>query len=159
VVHGESPETTSGRARMYHWFGQTLAGKRRTLDDVRVILDHYASADPRIHLAICNGTRGAPPLPREPYTPERLDTQLAAAARRFVNDPERNGAGPERVELSRIFAWYGDDFERASGSIAAFLQPLAAREDLRAALAAHVLQIHYVPFDWRLNAAPAELPK
>ena len=159
VVHGESPETFGGRARMYHWFGQTLAGKRRTLDELQTILDRYASADPRIHLALCNGARGAPPLAREPYTAQTLDSQLAAAARRFVNDPSRNGAAPERVELSRIFAWYQDDFEREFGSMAGFLQPLAERDDMRAALAAHVLQLHYTAFDWRLNAAPGELPK
>jgi len=159
VLHGESPETLAGRARMYHWFGQILAGKRRTLDEVQIILDRYASADPRIHLAICNGTRGAPRLAVEPYTADRLDAQLVSAARRFVDDPERNGSAPSRLELSRIFLWYRDDFERDTGSLAEFLRPLATRNDLRAALAASVLQIHYVAFDWRSNAAPAERAK
>jgi hypothetical protein len=159
VLHGESPETVTGRARMYHWFGQVLAGKRRTLDELQAILDRYASADPRIHLAICNGARAAPRLSAEPFTAESLDTQLAQAARRFVNDAERNRAAPGRVELSRVFLWYQDDFEREGGSLAEFLQPLATRGDLRAALAAHVLQIRYLPFDWRLNAAPGERPR
>ena len=35
VVHGERPETVAERARMFHWFGQRIAGVRRTLDDVR----------------------------------------------------------------------------------------------------------------------------
>jgi len=159
VAHGETPETVAGRARMYHWFGQTLAGKRRTLDEMQGILDRYASADPRVHLAICNGTRAAPRLAAEPYTADQLDAQLAQAARRFVNDPDRNRAGAGRVELSRVFLWYRGDFEHEAGSVGEFLQPLASRADLRTALAAHVLQIHYLPFDWRLNAAPGERPK
>jgi Protein of unknown function, DUF547 len=159
VVHGERPDTIPGRARMYHWFGQTIGGKRRTLDEMLATLDRYASADPRIHLALCNGARGAPRMPAEPFAADRLDAQLAAAARRFVNDTERNRASaPDRVDLSKVFAWYAEDFEHEAGSIGGFLQRFAEPDDLRDALAAHVLEIHYLPFDWRLNAAPGEHP-
>jgi hypothetical protein len=161
VVHGERPEMVAERARMFHWFGQRIAGMRRTLDDVRVILNLYASADPRIHLAIANGTRGGPPLAAEPYTAERLDAQLDRAARRFVNDPEHNLADPTtgRVELSRLFAWYRGDFEREAGSLAGFLRPLTTRRDLHDALDVADPKIRYRPFDWRINAATGERPK
>jgi uncharacterized protein DUF547 len=161
VVHGERPETVAERARMFHWFGQRIAGVRRTLDDVRVILNRYASADPRIHLAIANGTRGGPPLAAEPYTAERLDAQLEGAARRFVNDPEHNLADPTtgRIEISRLFVWYRSDFERKAGSLAEFLRPLTTRPDLRDALGVADPKIHDRPFDWRINAAAGERPK
>lgn len=161
VVHGESPETVTGRARMYHWFGEKIAGKRRTLDDLRAILNGYASADPRIHLAVSNGTRGAPAFIGEPYVAERLDAQLVRAARRFVNDPERNIADPTagRLELSRVFAWYHADFEREAGSMVEFLRSWATRPDLREVLDAVNLTLRYRPFDWHLNAAPGEQPK
>ena len=159
VAHGATPETLPGRARMYHWYGHTIAGKRRTLDEILGTLHRYAVSDPRIHLALCNGARGSAPMPAEPYTAERLDAQLAAAARRFVNDVFRTRAGPDRVDLSRIFAWYTEDFQRDAGSIGGFLQRFAERADLRAALSAHVLEIHYLPFDWHLNAVPGEQPE
>lgn len=161
VVHGERPEMVAERARMFHWFGQRIAGVRRTLDDVRVILNRYASADPRIHLAIANGTRGGPPLAAEPYTAERLDAQLERAARRFVNDPGHNLADPTtgRVELSRLFAWYRGDFEREAGSLAGFLRPLTTRPDLHDALDVADPKIRYRPFDWQINAATGEQPK
>jgi hypothetical protein len=161
VLHGESPETVSSRARMYHWFGQKIAGARRTLDELRAILNDYASADPRIHLAISNGARGSPALAAEPYTAERLDTQLAAAARRFVNDPDRYRADSAngRIELSRLFAWYRTDFEHEAGSLVEFLRPLATRDDLLEVLEVPELKVRYRPFDWRLNAAPGEQPK
>jgi hypothetical protein len=160
VVHGERPETVAERARMFHWFGERIAGARRTPDEVQVILNRYASADPRIHLAISNGTRGGPPLAAEPYAGERLDAQLVRAAQRFVNDPVHNLADPTTglVELSRLFAWYRSDFEREAGSLAEFLRPLATRPDLRDALGAANLTVHYRPFDWRLNAVAAERP-
>jgi hypothetical protein len=158
VVHGESPETLAGRARLYHWFGQTVGGKRRTLDEIREVLDRYASADPRIHLAISNGTRGGPQLVATPYVPAHLDAQLAAAARRFVNDVDHNYVDSihERLRLSRLFSWYRADFEAAAGTLVNFLRPLAERRDLIAALSAERVEVKYLPFDWRLNAAPGE---
>jgi Protein of unknown function, DUF547 len=161
VLRGESPETVASRARMYHWFGEKVGGARRTLDDVRAILDAYASADPRIHLAVSNGTRGGPALAAEPYTAGRLDSQLAAAARRFVNDPERYRADSAsgRIELSRIFAWYRSDFDHEAGSVEEFLRPLATRDDLLEVLGVPELKVRYRPFDWRLNAQPGERPK
>jgi hypothetical protein len=160
VVHGERPETLAERARMFHWFGERISGARRTLDDVGAILNGYASADPRIHLAISNGTRGGPPLVAEPYAAERLDEQLARAAYRFVNAPGYNVVDPstKRVELSRLFAWYRGDFERKAGSLVEFLRPFATRPDLHDALDAANFTFHYRPFDWRLNAAAAERP-
>ena len=158
VVHGEAPETVTGRARMYHWFGQNVAGARRTLDQIREVLDGYASADPRVHFAISNGTRGGPRLIATPYTADRLDAQLSAAARRFVNDADKNHGEPanRRVDLSRLFTWYRADFEAEAGTLVRFLRPLAERAELASALISDDVEIRYLPFDWRLNAAPGE---
>ncbi len=158
VLHGETPETLAGRARMYHWYRQNVGGTRRTLDEIREVLDRYASDDPRIHLAISNGTRGGPRLIATPYVPDRLDAQLSAAARRFVNDVDRNYVDSihQRLELSRLFSWYRADFEAAAGTLVKFLRPLAESGRLSGALASDDVDIRYLPFDWRLNAAPGE---
>lgn len=160
VLHGERPETIASRARMFHWFGERVSGARRTVDDVRRILDGYASADPRIHLAICNGTQGSPALAAEAYVADRLDAQLSAAARRFVNDPFRNLLSPGgHVELSRVFEWHRGDFVREHGSMTAFLRASALDAERQLGPLETVLRITYLPFDWRLNAAPGELPR
>jgi hypothetical protein len=158
VLHGETPETVGGRARMYHWYHQNVGGTRRTLDEIREVLDGYASDDPRIHLAISNGTRGGPRLVASPYAADQLDAQLAAAARRFVNDVERNYVDSihQRLELSRLFFWYLADFEAAAGTLVKFLRPLTESERLAAALASDDVDVRYLPFDWRLNAASGE---
>ncbi len=158
VVHGETPESLAGRARMYHWFGVKVGGSHHTLDEIREVLNGYGSRDPRVHLAISNGTRGGPRLIATPYAPEHLDAQLAAAARRFVNDVDHNYVDSinQRLALSRLFAWYAADFEAAAGTLVKFLRSLAERRDLVAALAPENVEIRYLPFDWRLNAAPGE---
>jgi hypothetical protein len=158
VLHGESPETLAGRARMYHWFREKVGGTRRTLDEIREILNGYATTDPRIHLAISNGTRGSPRLLATPYVPDHLDAQLAGAARRFVNDIDHNYVDSihQCLALSRLFNWYVADFETAGGTLVRYLRPLAERRDLLAALERDDIEVRYLPFDWRLNAAPGE---
>ena len=83
---------------------------------------------------------------------------MASAARRFVNDVDRNYVDSihQRLELSRLFSWYRADFEAAAGSLVKFLRPLAESERLSAALASDDVDIRYLAFDWRLNAAPGE---
>jgi len=158
VLHGETPETLAGRARMYHWFGEKVGGPRRTLDEIREVLNGYATADPRIHLAVSNGTRGGPRLIATPYVRDYLDAQLSAAARRFVNDVDHNYVDSihQRLALSRLFSWYLHDFEAMGGTLVKYLRPLAERRDLAAALEPEHVEVQYLPFDWRLNAAPGE---
>ena len=84
-----------------------------------------------------------------------------------------NVTGPQFNDLHKFFeAQYAelnvivdDVAERArplggeaAGSLAEFLRPLATRPDLRDALGAANLTVHYRPFDWRLNAVAAERP-
>lgn len=105
VLQGESPETLSSRARMYHWFRVEIAGVERTLDDIHGILARYASLDSRIYFALCDGTRGGPRLALQPYQGNELDAELASAVREFVNDARRNRFDSPRrhVDLSRVF--------------------------------------------------------
>jgi hypothetical protein len=158
VLHGETPETLAGRARMYHWFREKVGGTRRTLDEIREVLNGYAAADPRIHLAISNGTRGGPRFLATPYVPDHLDAQLALAARRFVNDIDHNYVNSihQHLDLSRLFSWYLADFEAAGSTLVKYLRPLAERRDLVAALELEHVEVRFLPFDWRLNAAPGE---
>jgi hypothetical protein len=152
VLHGESPATITGRARLYHWFHLTLAGYRLALDDVRFILNGFASKDPRIHLAIYDATRSGPKLAREPYRAEELDRQLVEATRRFVNDSRNFQVKPDvgRVALSRIFEWHRADFEREAGTLARFLQLYAQDSGLVAALESPFVGFESLPYDWRL---------
>jgi len=158
VLHGEAPETLAGRARMYHWFGEKVGGARRTLDEIREVLNGYAAADPRIHLAVSNGTRGGARLIATPYVRDYLDAQLSAAARRFVNDIDHNYVDSihQQLALSRLFSWYRHDFEVAGGTLVNYLRPLAERRDLIEALEPEHIEVRYLPFDWRLNAAAGE---
>jgi len=111
--------------------------------------------EPRIHAAIVCASTSCPSLLLEPYRPATLEEQLERVTRRFVRNPEKGvrlEREDERVVLSKIFDWFEGDFERAAGSVLAFVRPYLPDADA-AWLAEHAdrLEIDYLDYDWSLN--------
>lgn len=69
--------------------------------------------DFRIHFAIVCASRGCPPLRNEAFDSSRVDEQLTAQARRFLNDPRNFRHFKEGhatfIAWSPLFVWYADD--------------------------------------------------
>ena len=82
--------------------------------------------DPRIHFAVNCASVGCPMLREEAFVADRLDAQLEQQAQRFMSDRTRNRWNPQRqrLEVSKIFDWFGEDFRlghRGITSLPAFL--------------------------------------
>lgn len=90
-----------------------VAGAEMTLDDIEHGTLRAKYDEPRIHFALVYAALSCPPLREEAYRGDRLDEQLDDQALRFLNDPRLNRFELERgrVYLSKIFDWYGSDFE------------------------------------------------
>lgn len=159
VVKGERPETLRGRARLYSWFRVEVAGAPRTIDSIGAELVRFAAEEPRIRFALCNGARGAPRLAATPWEAGTLAKALARAARAFVRDPLRNRIDAEPPALSALFRWYRTEFEREAGTLTAFVAALAPRAVRPRLLEPPGREPEFLPFDWRLNAAPGEEPE
>lgn len=108
--------------------------------------------EPRIHFALVCAAVGCPVLRREAYTGPRLDRQLEEQAR-FTHAHEgwvRYQRGAEVIRLTRLYDWYGGDFEQVAGSVLAYVAQY--RADLATDLAAgHEPQIRFLDYDWSLN--------
>ena len=120
--------------------------------------------DPRVHFAVNCASVGCPMLREEAYVAERLDAQLEEQAQRFVSDRSRNRWNPAsgRLEVSKIFDWYGEDFNlghRGIASLPGFLARYADRlADApldRERIAALKVPVSFLDYDWRLNDAKA----
>ena len=114
--------------------------------------------EPRVHYALNCASLGCPMLREEAYVAARLDVQLEAQARRFLSDRTRNRYDPRsgRLEVSKIFDWYGNDWTRG-GSLAAYFARYAAlladaAEDRRR-IAEQRVAIEFLDYDWTLNDA------
>jgi len=118
--------------------------------------------DPRIHFAVNCASIGCPMLREEAYLAERLDAQLDQQVQRFLADRSRNryNAANGRLEVSKIFDWYGDDFKQGHhgiSSLAAFLaryaDQLADTPAGRDAVRGQRAAIAFLDYDWKLNDA------
>ena len=116
--------------------------------------------DPRIHFAVNCASIGCPSLREEAYVAERLDAQLDDQARRFMSDRSRNrwSVGAQKLELSKIFDWYGEDFRlghRGIGSVqafcAGFANELADAPADRERIRSQRVEVSHLAYDWALN--------
>ncbi len=141
-----------------------LLGGKVSLDDIEhgMLRERGRYDDPRVHFAVNCASIGCPPLREEAFVGERLDAQLDEQALRFLSDRMRNrfAAATGRIEVSKIFEWYGDDFSlghRGIASLSAFISryadSLADSQADRERVRGQRAEITFLPYDWRLNDA------
>ncbi len=142
-----------------------LLGGMVSLDDIEHVMLRAKSGpqryeEPRVHFAVNCASIGCPALREEAFVAERLDAQLEEQTRRFMSDRTRNRVSGQRLELSKIFDWFGEDFRGGHGGVAS-LKAFCARyaEQLsdvpaeRERLRAEQLDIGFLDYDWKLNDA------
>lgn len=141
-----------------------LLGSKVSLDDIEHVMLRKRGEydDPRVHFAVNCASIGCPALREEAFVAARLDAQMDEQTLRFMSDRTRNryDAQRGRLELSKIFDWYGEDFRlghRGVTSLPAFAARYAEaladtsadRERIRAAR----VDIAFTDYDWALNDA------
>ena len=114
--------------------------------------------DPRIHVAIVCASIGCPALPPEAFTASKLDTQLDAGMARFVGDKTRNRFADGKLQVSSIFKWFKDDFERGykgfgkvEDVFAKYADVLSNDAAAQAQIRAKTVSISHLDYDWSLN--------
>ena len=119
--------------------------------------------EPRVHFAVNCASVGCPMLREEAYVANRLEFQLSQQTQRFMSDRSRNrwNNPAARLELSKIFDWYGKDFRQGHKGIASLEAFAASHADLladapadRAQLRSRRFDIAFLDYDWSLNDAP-----
>jgi len=137
-----------------------LLGKIRSLDDIEhnLIRGSGRYNDPRIHFAVNCASIGCPPLREEAYTGEKLQTQLAEAVDRFLSDRERNRLNGQILEISSLFKWYRQDFEKGwfgYRTLGQFLadhgEPLGLDKEMAEKVRSGLVGIDFLEYDWKLN--------
>jgi hypothetical protein len=124
-------------------------GKQVSLDDIETEL---RKMDPRIHGALVCAARSCPPLRREPFRAEAVERQLDDNMREWLAMPDRNRFDAARniAAISKIFDWYGKDFEPLGGvnAVLAKYAPAAAAPIFGSG---RRLKIEYQKYRWGLN--------
>ena len=142
----------------------TLFGAPANLDEIEhgMLRKDGVYDEPRIHFAVVCASIGCPMLRNEAFVAPRLDDQLEDGMRRFLSDASRNryDAGTGKLAVSRIFDWYGKDFERGHRGFTSVKATLARYADLLAATPADQARVRaqqadltFLEYDWALNDA------
>lgn len=158
ILDGFSPRTLIGRYRYFIGRAYGVGGRTLNLYDLEQKLLIPDFREPRIHFAIVCASRSCPELRAEAYGADRLEEQLEAAARAFINDPARNrfDRAARVASLSMIFKWFEEDFAAAGGSLLGYVRRYLADRDLAADLDEGRWLVEFLPYDWNLNRVPPE---
>ena len=133
-----------------------VAGAALTLD----AMEHQRArklTDGRVHAVVNCASKGCPPLPPEPLRPVGIESQLDAAAKRWVASNAYTLSGG-KLGLSKIFDWYGVDFGKWSSDLVpgagskqaaaiGFLQAFGLPADVKPTA------VEWADYDWSVNRA------
>lgn len=67
--------------------------------------------EPRIHFAVNCAAKSCPPLLNDAFYPNSLTDQLGKQTKSFLNDASYNTITSSKLQVSKIFEWYGEDFK------------------------------------------------
>lgn len=132
-------------------FKYHLGGRKVSLNDLEHRWIRADFNEPRIHFVLVCAAFSCPPLRNEAYTGEKIEAQLAdqsavcMTGSRWIQDPKA-----DTVKVTRLFEWYGGDFEK-SGGVPAFIARYndAFARNLRDGEAP---KLSYLSYDWSLNS-------
>jgi hypothetical protein len=100
--------------------------------------------DPRIHFAVNCASISCPKLLNEAYTAEKLDQQLTARAKDFINRTSKNSIQQDKIIISKIFKWYKEDFTQ-NGTLIDYINQYSNIQINKNA------KIEYKEYNWSLN--------
>ncbi len=110
--------------------------------------------EPRIHFALVCAAVGCPPLRAEAYTGARLEEQLQAQTNYAHANSRwlRLSEDESTLALTRLYEWYGGDFEQVAGSVLKYAARFVPKLD---ALLGQGKQpaVTWLEYDWSLNDA------
>ncbi len=138
----------------------TIGGHKLSLNQIEHEQIRPKFAEPRVHFALVCAAVGCPPLRNEAYVANRIEEQLQEQTEYvhhhktwFTFDTSSN-----KLELTKLYNWYGDDFEQVAGSVSQFAASYSTK--LKQALE-HGTAPHpdWLPYDWKLNSLKNKQPR
>ena len=126
-------------------------GLALSLDDIEHVILRGLFKDPRVHYAVNCASVGCPNLLTEAFTGAKLEAQLDAGARAYVNHPRGIKVVGGKVVASGIYKWFIKDFGGTEAGVLAHVRKYAAPQ-LADRLKGKSSVSEYA-YDWSLNDA------
>jgi Protein of unknown function, DUF547 len=138
-----------------------ILGKEITLNAIEHEKLRAVWAEPAVHACIVCASASCPNLRTEAFVADKLLQQMGDQMRDWMSNPTKGlklAATPKnqnRLELSRIFLWFAEDFGGLQGVkewLPQFIDdPKVTDEALESAT------VRYFEYDWQINRAPVSV--
>lgn len=128
-----------------------LLGKTISLDEIEHNIIRKRFDEPRIHFALNCASLGCPSLYQQAFNAKHLDTQLQSAALHFLTNKKKNYLKGDTLYLSKIFKWYGDDFQKKYKSYKNFIIKTLQLKKEQNQNKEENYKIEFNEYDWKLN--------
>ena len=116
-------------------------GDDKSLNDIEHNILRPEFQDARIHFAVNCAAKSCPKIHNEAWTADNLESNLEKMTKAFINNTRANKISSSSLELSKIFEWYGEDFEDLVGFIARYSEKRIKSN----------AKISFKEYDWSLN--------
>ena len=93
-----------------------IDGKTYCLDEIEKNILRKEWNEPRLIFALYSGAMSSPALLNDVFTPTNVYANFELLTKRFINSPQ-NTITEEKIELSKIFDWYKNDFKDVIGFV------------------------------------------
>ena len=108
--------------------------------------------EPRIHFAIVCASHSCPKLLNGAFDAHKLEEQLDQNAVDFFANPENFTLAGNKVKLSSILDWFGEDFGDNRLEVLKAVVPYLPEDDADTITDAEGgLKVSYLPYSWKLN--------
>ncbi len=97
--------------------------------------------DARIHFAVNCAAKSCPPILNRAWTESNMKSYFEKQAKAFINNSKYNKIAADKVQISKIFDWYGEDF----GNIVDYLNKYSSTKINADA------KVEYLDYNWSLN--------
>ena len=138
----------------------SLLGEEHNLDWIEHEQLRPKYQDPRIHVALVCAAISCPALRPDAYTTAKLEGQLDDGMQRFLSDKTRNKYEGGKLQVSSIFKWFKEDFEKGHKGFnkvedvfAKYAEALSTDATAIAEIRAKTASISHLDYNWALNDA------
>lgn len=118
-----------------------IGAKTYSLNNIENDILRPQYKDARIHFAVNCAAESCPPILNQAWTPELLEVFFNKQAKAFINNSAYNKISANKVQVSKIFDWYKEDF----GNLIDYLNKFSTTKINAKA------KVEFLEYDWALN--------
>lgn len=134
-----------------------VEGRDLSLDDIEHGIMREEFEAPLVHYAVNCASIGCPNLKPDAWRGDTLEADLEAAARAYINHPRGVRVTEDSLEVSRIYAWFQEDFGGDEAGVLAHLL-IYAEPGLAIELQGRT-RISGYAYDWSLNDLDSDMAR